>query len=218
MTKLKEFTTSTARPLPVVVLADVSGSMSGDGKIQALNQAVREMLDTFRGEDDLRAEIHVAVVTFGGEARLHVPLTTARQVTWNEMPATGGTPMGAAFAAAMHLIEDRQTLPARAYAPTLVLVSDGQPTDEWRAPLEALLASPRGGKAFRMAMAIGADADISVLEAFLGQPGAKIYRADDARQIRNFFNLVTMSVTQRSRSATPDAAPSPSNDEGWEVG
>ena len=65
MEKLKEFTLSSARPLPVIVLADISGSMLEHGKIQSLNLAVREMLEAFRDEDDLRAEIHVAVITFG---------------------------------------------------------------------------------------------------------------------------------------------------------
>ncbi|HBW1732290.1 TPA: VWA domain-containing protein, partial [Klebsiella quasipneumoniae subsp. quasipneumoniae] len=38
----KKFTTPTARPLPVVLLLDVSGSMSGE-KIDNLNKAVRDM-------------------------------------------------------------------------------------------------------------------------------------------------------------------------------
>ena len=41
--KLAEFTATTARPLPVILLADISGSMEADGKIQALNRAAREM-------------------------------------------------------------------------------------------------------------------------------------------------------------------------------
>src|SRR5438876_10944541 len=61
MSKLKEFTVSSARPLPVILLADVSGSMAADGKIDALNAAVAEMLAAFAEEDDGRAEIHVAV-------------------------------------------------------------------------------------------------------------------------------------------------------------
>ncbi len=44
MSKLKEFTASSARPLPVLLLADVSGSISTNGKIDALNDAVQEML------------------------------------------------------------------------------------------------------------------------------------------------------------------------------
>src|ERR1019366_6584232 len=83
MSKLKEFTASTARPLPVLLLADVSGSMSTNGKIDALNDAVQEMLESFGGEDDSRAEIHCAVVTFGqAGAKLHQPLTPASKLQW----------------------------------------------------------------------------------------------------------------------------------------
>jgi uncharacterized protein YegL len=219
MTELKEFTVSSARPLPVIVLADVSGSMSVDGKILSLNQSMREMLEAFRDEDDLRAEIHVAVITFGGqdEVRQHLPLGPAAAATWLDLPAAGRTPMGAAFQAARELIEDRNAIPSRAYRPTLVLVSDGQPTDTWKAPLDALVASERGGKAFRMAMGIGADADMAVLSDFLRDPAAKVFRADEARQIRRFFRFVTMSVTARSRSANPNVTAKVPPDEEWDL-
>ena len=79
MSMLKEFTVQSARPLPVILLADVSGSMGVDGKIQALNLAVREMLSAFQDEADLRAEVHVAVVTFGGHAKVHTPFCPCAQ-------------------------------------------------------------------------------------------------------------------------------------------
>lgn len=218
MSKLKEFTTQAARPLPVIVLADVSGSMGVDGKIQSLNLAMREMLDAFKDESDLRAEIHVSVIKFGGKADVHLPLGRASDLSWSDLGANGGTPMGAAFELARLLIEDRNTVPGRAYRPTLVLISDGQPTDEWRPHLEALLKSERGGKAFRMALAIGADADHAVLQEFLADPEARVYRADEARQIRKFFQLVTMSVSARSRSANPNAAaPVVDPNSGWDL-
>lgn len=219
MTDLKEFTVSSARPLPVIVLVDVSGSMSIDGKIQALNQSMREMLEALRDEDDLRAEIHVALITFGGhdEVRLHLPLGPASGARWSDLPAAGRTPMGAAFQAARELVEDRGVIPGRAYRPTLVLVSDGQPTDDWKAPLDALLASERGGKAFRMAMGIGADADMAVLSDFLRDPEARVFRADEARQIRRFFRFVTMSVTARSRSANPNVVAKVPPEEEWDL-
>lgn len=217
MSRLKEFTTQAARPLPVILLADVSGSMGVEGKIQALNHAVREMIEAFQDESDLRAEIHVSVITFGGQSRVHLPLGPARDASWSDLGASGGTPMGAAFDLARELVEDRDKVPSRAYRPTVVLVSDGQPTDAWQQPLSALLGSERGGKAFRMALAIGADADHAVLSAFLADPEARVYRADEARQIRQFFQLVTMSVSARSRSANPNSAPmSPPND-GWDL-
>lgn len=217
MSRLKEFTTQAARPLPVILLADVSGSMGVDGKIQALNHAVREMIEAFQDESDLRAEIHVSVITFGGQSHVHLPLGPARDASWTDLGASGGTPMGAAFDLARQMVEDKAAVPGRAYRPTIVLVSDGQPTDAWQQRLQALLGSERGGKAFRMALAIGADADHAVLQAFLADPEARVYRADEARQIRQFFQLVTMSVSARSRSANPNSAPvSPPND-GWDL-
>jgi uncharacterized protein YegL len=218
MNKLKEFTVPTARPLPVIILADVSGSMKADGKIQSLNQATKEMLESFRDEDDLRAEIHVAVITFGeGGARMHLPLVAASLAKWSDLPAAGKTPMGAAFTSAKTLLEDRDAIPSRAYRPTVVLISDGEPTDAWQTPLDELLASERGGKAFRMALGIGADAKPEVLAAFLHDPEARVFRADEARKIREFFRLVTMSVTGRSRSANPNVAAAVAPEEDWDL-
>ena len=57
-----------------------------------------------------------------------------------------------------------------------------------------------------MALAVGADADKAVLKEFLADPEAKVFRADEAQQIRRFFRFVSMSVRSRSRSANPHAA------------
>lgn len=63
------FTTSKAKPLPVVLLLDTSGSMYGD-KINSLNDAVRKMLATFRKEESQASEFLVSIITFGGTAAL----------------------------------------------------------------------------------------------------------------------------------------------------
>jgi uncharacterized protein YegL len=206
MSKLKEFTMASARPLPVIVLADVSGSMSANGKIDALNDAVSEMIATFAEEDDTRAEIHVSVIAFGGGgASIHKPLRRARETRWEPMSASGRTPMGEAFDLARAIVEDRETVPSRAYRPTLVLVSDGVPTDDWRTPLATLLTSERASKATRFAMGVGAEADRETLNAFLANDEGRVFEAHEAREIKNFFRWVTMSVTTRSRSANPNS-------------
>ncbi len=180
--------------------------MSVNGKIDALNDAVHGMLESFAGEDHSRAEIHVAVITFGMDgAKVHQPLAPAASIRWTRMTAAGGTPMGAAFDAATDLIEDRAQIPSRAYRPTIILVSDGQPTDDWQTPLKRLLGAERSSKAARFAMGIGDDADEAMLAGFLAMPEARVYRAHEARQIKQFFRWVTMSVTQRSRSANPNS-------------
>lgn len=206
MAELKDFTTPVARPLPVIVLADVSGSMSANGRIDALNGAVSEMIATFAEEDDVRAEIHVSVIAFGGAgATVHKPLRPARDLQWEAMAATGRTPMGQALELARTMLEDREAIPSRAYRPTLVLVSDGVPTDDWRTPLTALLESERASKAARFAMGIGADANRETLTTFLADDNARLFQADEARTIKLFFRWVTMSVTARSRSANPNS-------------
>lgn len=202
-----EFTQAQARALPVIILADVSGSMGAYGKIDALNQAVRDMLAAFASGDDLRADIQVAVVTFGGGgARVHVPLQPASAVEWTDMKANGGTPMGAAMALAADIIEDRGQIDSRAYRPTVVLVSDGAATDSPQAGLNRLTKEGRAQKADRMAMAIGADADLDMMRAFL-PAGRELFVAADARRIADFFEFVTMSTTTRSRAVNPNDIP-----------
>lgn len=205
MNEIKQFTHTEPRPLPVIILADISGSMAVKGKIETLNLAVSEMIGTFREEDAASAQIQVAVVTFGGEgAALHTPLTPAENLAWSDMTASGRTPMGAAFQFVNNMLEDRDQIPGRAYRPTLILVSDGVPTDEWEGPLRALLSAPRASKATRFALAIGEDADKGTLVEFLGDSPHGVFEADQAREILKFFKWVTMSVTSRTRSTNPN--------------
>ena len=206
MVKLKEFTQPEPRALPVLLLLDVSWSMSVEGKIAALNQAVGQMLATWANEEIVRAEIQVCTITFGGEARVHSPLqpATDAQMNWRDMETEGDTPMGAALAIAAELIEDRETFPGRAYRPTVVLVTDGQPTDDWESGLQRLTQGGRARKADRLAMAIGADADEQMLARYLGDPEKRVFHAEDASRVSEFFRWLTMSVTTRSRSVNPN--------------
>tara|TARA_Y100001933_G_scaffold205896_3_gene208572 strand:- start:1 stop:666 length:666 start_codon:yes stop_codon:yes gene_type:complete len=204
--KTREFSVASARPLPVVVLADISGSMSVDGKIDALNTAVAEMISSFAELGSERIDVHVAVITFGGDAAvLHAPFASAQGLAWQPMAAAGRTPMGHAFELASGLINDRELLPSRSYRPTLVLVSDGQPNDVWTGPLENLIGSERGAKADRFAIAIGGDADFDVLRLFAGTDRGHVLQAHEARDVRKVFRWVTMTVTARTQSINPDA-------------
>lgn len=207
---LEDFTISKARPLPVIVLADTSGSMSTDGKIETLNRSIREMITCFANEDDLRAEVQIGVIAFGGaRAQVKQALTRSRDVIWQDLKATGKTPLGSALALVTRWIEDREVVPTRSYVPTIVLVSDGQPDqgDPWKEELDKLLTSGRGGKAQRLALAIGSDADEAVLAAFVGNDKVPVLRARDANQIAQFFRFVTMSVTSRLASTNPNQPP-----------
>jgi uncharacterized protein YegL len=206
MTKPEEFTVSEARPLPVILLLDSSGSMEGD-KISILNAAVREMLQSFAGEDDISASIHVGVIQFGRTVGWHQPLLPVEEVIdqWNDLEASGKTPLGQALTLLQESLDDRSVISSRAYRPTIVLVSDGKPTDDWGGSMAELLASPRASKAARFAMGIGADADSVVLSQFIDTAsGSRVFEAHEAGRIQKFFRFVTMSVTTRTRSGNPN--------------
>lgn len=240
-----KFTVQKAKPLPVFLLLDVSGSMNevvdpenvrrtgqtlvsdgkawelvegGTSKIQILNEAVRKMIESFAAEERMETEFLVSIIVFGDGARQHLPPTPASSVNWTDMTADGCTAMGAALSLAKGLIEDKKVVPSRAYRPTVVLVSDGEPTDDWKHPLESLIAEGRSSKCFFMAMGIGEKPGVQVLEGFISQTpvlaevnGAAIpntvFRAADADNIHEFFRRVTMSVTVRSKSSNPNAVP-----------
>lgn len=202
----KKFTTPTAKPLPVVLLLDVSYSMSGN-KIENLNKAVEDMLDTFAQEEKMETEILVSVITFGNQVELQVPYTKASQVQWQGLQANGMTPMGTALKMAKAMIEDKETTPSRAYRPTIVLVSDGQPNDSWERPLEDFISEGRSSKCDRMAMAIGRDADETVLKRFIEGTPHDLFYAENAGQLHEFFQRVTMSVTMRTQSKNPNVVP-----------
>lgn len=206
MSNLNNLVVQEARPLPVIILADVSGSMQADNKIGVLNGAIREMIDSLKGEGSLRAEVHFAVITFGGDGALsHLEFTKASNTSWTNLSAAGRTPMGDAFVKVKDLVENKDIIPGRSYAPTIVLLSDGIPTDEWQQPLKDLLSSPRAAKAFRIAMSIGAEENgKKVLEKFLDDSELDVFEANQARDIKKFFKFVTMSVSQRAQSVNPN--------------
>ncbi len=135
---MKQFAAKSARPIPVIMLADTSGSMSIDGKTEAMNEAIDGMIKSFAGESRLNAEIHLSVITFGGNAETHLELTPAHQISGFEyFGAAGGTPMGEALRIAKDLIEDKEKISSRAYRPVIILVSDGHPTDDWQSQFNA---------------------------------------------------------------------------------
>jgi uncharacterized protein YegL len=203
---LDEFTTSEARPLPVVLMLDTSGSMRADGKVEALSAGLADLVETLRDEDDGTGAIHIAIVTFGGDAaQVEVPLSRVAEV--GDVPpllAAGRTPMGGALDLVTSMLEDRDVIPSRAYRPTIALLSDGIPTDDWEPPMERLLNSERASKATRMALGIGADADRDCLIRFAGSVDG-VRRVDEAIRIRDYLQFVSMSVVARSASQDPNA-------------
>jgi uncharacterized protein YegL len=208
---LNDFVAKKLRALPIFILADTSGSMSGE-KINELNLALREMLTALKNVDDIRGKFQLAVVGFGGSVTTVQSLADMDNISLREMNANGNTPMGEAFNVVASMIEDKNVVSSRAYTPTIVLISDGQPTDfmsngrnhlDWE-PLKKLHTELRSAKCQRLAMGIGADADIKMLKAFVNNPEVPVIKAKDASGISAFFRWVTMSTISRMHSINPN--------------
>ena len=196
------------RALPIVLLLDTSGSMmEPKTKIDSLNMAVSEMIDSLNSLKE--EDIVVSIITFGGEVEClyNPPFRKVQDIQWTELQADGFTPMGTALQMAKAMIDDKDTTKGSWYRPTTVLVSDGQPNDEWEKPLDDFVNEGRSSKTHRMAMAIGADADENVLKRFLAGSKHPLFYAHNAKDIHSFFERVTMSVTMRAKSPTKDEMP-----------
>jgi uncharacterized protein YegL len=204
---LDEFVRQDIRPLPVLLLLDVSGSMSFGGKIEALNESVRAMVETFAQETNTRAEIQVGIITFGGESKLAQELTAAKNIRIQRYNADGGTPLGGALEIAKNLLEDRDKVPSRAYRPTVIMVSDGQPTDQYEKQLRDFIETGRSSKCHRMAIGIGQDADIDMMETFLDNEEMEVLQADSTRDIVKHFRFISMSTIAQINSKTPNKFP-----------
>jgi uncharacterized protein YegL len=204
MESINDFLIQKPRPLPVIIAVDRSGSMGSNGKIEALNIALKDFINSLKEENSNKAEIHIALFSFGGEsATCDIPFTSISQISISPYQANGRTPMGESFVLIKNLIEDREQIPSRSYKPTIVLLTDGIPTDAYESPMNDLVNDGRSSKAFRLAMAIGDDADHNMLSKFVSTPEYKV-TGESARDIKKFFKFVTMSVTQRMRSQMPD--------------
>lgn len=211
---LDKFVSKEARPLPIIVLADTSGSMNGE-KINELNLAMREMINSLNSADDIRGRFQLSVITFGGEVKVAQPLADVSGITLSELTASGRTPMGHAFEVAKEMIEDREIVSSRAYTPTIVLISDGLPTDcteemykrknyfDWE-PLKSLHSGERSSKCQRLALGIGDDADLDMLKTFIDNPEIPLIKTKDASGITKFFRWVTMSTVARMSSVNPN--------------
>lgn len=211
---LDKFAAREPRALPIFILADTSGSMGGE-KINQLNLALREMLYTLQHADDIRGKFQLSVITFGGDVKVIQPLLDITETILPELAASGNTPMGRTFDVVREMIEDREVVSSRAYTPTIVLISDGLPTDcaeemsirknyaDWEA-LRSLHSGERSSKCQRLALGIGEDADFDMLKAFVNNPEIPVIKTGDASGITKFFKWVTMSTVARMNSVNPN--------------
>lgn len=201
--ELDKFISNGKRPLPVFLLLDTSGSMSGE-KIEVLNVAVNQMINDFRKANLTNVDLKICVITFGGSANIALNLVSVEDADFKNLTANGMTPLGGALRLAAGIINDKEMVSSKGYRPTILLVSDGMPNDSWESEFDAFVNGKRTGKCERWAIAIGSDADRNMLNSFINNPINRVFEASAANEISSYFNFVTMSTSTRAASVNPN--------------
>lgn len=199
------------RKLHFIWIADCSGSMAGS-KMGSLNHSIAEALPDARrvAEENPFAEVLVRAVKFSDGAQWHVSQPTPiEDFEWEDLQAGGLTDMGKALSlVAKELTKDR--MGDRGFPPVLALITDGEPTDDFRKGLHELRATPWGKRAVRVAIAIGDDPNLDILQEFIGHSEIKPLTSKNPQQLANHIRFVSTAVlgaASAPASQTSDGAP-----------
>jgi uncharacterized protein YegL len=133
--------------------------------------------------------------------------TIAREVSMRL--TSGALSAGTDMGAALHMLAEQMKMPPmpeRAMPPVLVLVSDGKPSDDFASGLHALLAQPWGKKAVRIAIAIGKDADETVLQQFIDRPDLEPLHANNPAELVQHIRWVSTAVLKSASAPASSAA------------
>ncbi len=165
---------STEAPLHLVWLIDCSGSMRMNGTLPAVDHAIRDALRHSRDIVARGASVRplISALTFSSGTRWHIrDPVPVEEVVWPDLRAPGGfTDLGAALSEVADLFRSMPREPT-APRPVLVLITDGEPTDDYEAGIHALTSAPGGAQAQRFAVGLGPEADLRVLRQFVGSSG-----------------------------------------------
>ena len=127
------------RSLKIYWLVDVSGSMAGD-KIATVNRAIRACIDPLRdaADDNHEAEMFVRAMKFSNGAFWHTTETKIDDFKWFDLDVGGFTETGEALKLmAKELSQEK--MGKRALPPVLILISDGEATDDYEGGIKELL-------------------------------------------------------------------------------
>ncbi len=196
------------RTMTLFFLIDTSGSMEGN-KIGAVNDAIVNVLPMLNdiSETNPDAEIKVAALEFSsGCTWLYDEPKAASDFVWQDVMAGGLTSLGGAcaeLAAKLSRNGGFMQSASGSFAPAIILLSDGGPTDDYEAGLRKLKDNNWFKAAIKIAIAIGDDADKDVLKEFTGSAEAVItvHNIEALKQIIRVVAVTSSQIGSKSSTA-----------------
>lgn len=194
-----EAVTVPRRTMVLFFMVDTSGSMTG-AKIGAVNTAIEEVLPELVdiSAENADAQIKIAALEFSTGCRW---ITTApiesENFTWNYLSASGVTDFGEACLKLNEKLSRNEFMNdvVGSFAPAIFLLSDGAPTDDYVKGLSKLKENNWFKKAIKVAIAIGDDADLSVLEEFTGNVES-VLTVHTPEALKKMIRFVSVTASQ----------------------
>lgn len=188
-------------------LIDTSGSMEGRS-IAAVNDAMREVLPDIQdiSNNNADAKIKLAVMSFSSGTNWE---TTEPQeldsYRWEDLEAGGVTEMGAAFKELNSKLDRNAFLqdPAGVKMPVIILISDGEPTDDFREGLNVLQQNKWYKRSIKVALGVD-DANMDVMKEFTGSCESAIYLRDKSN-LKKLIRIVSVTSSTVGSKKAGDA-------------
>ncbi len=185
------------RRLPVYLVLDISGSMTGE-PIEAVKNGVQVLVSTLRQDPYALETAFLSVITFDSSARQVVPLTELSMFQMPDIQATGTTALGDALSLLANKVSSEVTKSTAEvkgdWKPLVFIMTDGEPTDNWQKGLNDFKNQKFG---MVVACAAGTGANTSILKQ-ITEVVVQLDTADSAT-IKAFFKWVSASVSTGSQ-------------------
>ena len=200
----EDLATNPTPRVPICLLLDTSYSMEGE-PINELNNGVKLFIDALKSDEIACYSADVTIITFGGSADKIIDFGPINDIIVPTLSASGDTPMGEAVEKGLQNLERRKNEykdeMVEYFQPWMVLMTDGQPTDNYISSAERISSLIQDKKMTIFPIAIGNSANMEVLKEF--SPKREPLRLQGLN-FKGFFEWLSRSVTVVSQSIPGD--------------